>query len=392
MPINHAALRREYQAHQRDGHPERFTENLKEALDAKELRPEDFSIAQLFEEFVEGGREILRDWRSGHDGPPLTSSERLAEAAGYVSTGLFTNITGPIIFSAVHEGYNLPELVFSRIVPTMPTQFNGEKIPGMMRLGDESEIVNEGDNYPELGIGEDWIETPETVKRGGIVSLTKEAIFFDRTGLIIQRAREVGEFLGINKEKRIIDAVIDENSTKHRFRWRGTTYATYQASTPWANLKGSNGLADWSDIDTAEQLFDGMVDPYTGEPILITPKHLVVTRQLLYTARRIVNATEVREVTNSDDTVTITGNPVPSYEIVTSQLLAARMATDTTWYLGDVSKLVKYMENWSLTTEEQGQSSDAAFERDLVMRFKASERGAAATFEPRAVVKNTVGA
>lgn len=390
MPINHQALRRQYEACVRDRQPQRFVENLREALDAKELRPEDFSVAQLFEEFVEDGREILRAWRRGEDGPPLTNSERLAEAAGYVSTALFTNITGPIIFSAVHEGYNLPELVFSRLVPTQPTQFNGEKIPGMMRLGDESEIVNEEDNYPELGIGEDWIETPETVKRGGIVSLTKESIFFDRTGLLIQRAREVGEFLGVNKEKRIIDAVIDENSTKHRYKWRGTTYATYQTSSPWINVKGSNALVDWTDIDAAEQLFDAMVDPYTGEPILVTPKHLIVTRQLLYTARRIVSATEIRTATDTGATTTIAGNPVTPYEIVTSQLLASRMGTDTNWYLGDIGKAFRYMENWSLTTEEQGQSSDAAFERDLVMRFKASERGAAATFEPRAMVKNTV--
>lgn len=390
MPINHTALRRQYEACVRDRQPQRFVENLREALDAKELRPEDFSVAQLFEEFVEDGREILRAWRRGEDGPPLTNSERLAEAAGYVSTALFTNITGPIIFSAVHEGYNLPELVFSRLVPTQQTQFNGEKIPGMMRLGDESEIVNEGDNYPELGIGEDWIETPETVKRGGIVSLTKESIFFDRTGLLIQRAREVGEFLGVNKEKRIIDAVIDENSTKHRYKWRGTTYATYQTSSPWINVKGSNALVDWTDIDAAEQLFDAMVDPYTGEPILVTPKHLIVTRQLLYTARRIVSATEIRTATDTGATTTIAGNPVTPYEIVTSQLLASRMGTDTNWYLGDIGKAFRYMENWSLTTEEQGQSSDAAFERDLVMRFKASERGAAATFEPRAMVKNTV--
>ena len=57
--------------------------------------------------------------------------------------------------------------------------------------------------YPNVGLGEDYIETPSTTKRGFIVPVTREAIFFDRTHLILQRAAEVGEVLGLNKEKRL---------------------------------------------------------------------------------------------------------------------------------------------------------------------------------------------
>ena len=46
--------------------------------------------------------------------------------------------------------------------------------------------------YPHLGFGEDYIETPSTTKRGFIVPVTKEAIFFDRTHLILSRAAEAG--------------------------------------------------------------------------------------------------------------------------------------------------------------------------------------------------------
>ena len=35
--------------------------------------------------------------------------------------------------------------------------------------------------------------TPQTAKRGFIVPVTKEAIFFDRTNLVLQRAAEVGD-------------------------------------------------------------------------------------------------------------------------------------------------------------------------------------------------------
>ena len=62
--------------------------------------------------------------------------------------------------------------------------------------------------YPSVGLSEDYIETPSTTKHGFIVPVTREAIFFDRTHLILQRAAEVGEVLGLNKEKRLLDLVI----------------------------------------------------------------------------------------------------------------------------------------------------------------------------------------
>ena len=75
-------------------------------------------------------------------------------------------------------------------------------------MSDEVAEVRPGMPYPSLGFAEDYIETPQTTKRGFIVPVTKEAIFFDRTHLILQRAAEVGEVLGLNKEKRLIDLLI----------------------------------------------------------------------------------------------------------------------------------------------------------------------------------------
>ena len=89
--------------------------------------------------------------------------------------------------------------------------------------------------YPHLGFGEDYIETPSTTKRGFIVPVTKEAIFFDRTHLVLSRAAEVGEVLGLNKEKRLIDLVI---GVTNNYKWKGTTYNTYQTSDAVDQLAG----------------------------------------------------------------------------------------------------------------------------------------------------------
>ena len=117
--------------------------------------------------------------------------------------------------------------MLSRLVDTIPTRLDGERIPGIGRISDEVAEVRPGMPYPSLGFAEDYIDTPQTTKRGFIVPVTKEAIFFDRTHLILQRAAEVGEVLGLNKEKRLIDLLI---GATNNYKWKGTAYNTYSST------------------------------------------------------------------------------------------------------------------------------------------------------------------
>ncbi len=288
-------------------------------------------------------------------------------------------------------GFDDEAFVFSNIVPNVPTKFNGEIIPGIGRMGDVAEVIPEGKPYPRAGLSEDWIKTPVTQKRGIMIDLTREAVFFDRTADLINKASELGRWLGYNKELRLIDAFVDENVTTHRYNWRDTAYASYQTSTPWDNVTASATLTDWTDIDEAEQTLAGILDPNTGTPILNMAKDLVVARQNLYTARRIVNATEVRVGDGASNTTnTISKNPVTTnYRIVSSQLLAARMATDTNWYLGDIARMIQYRENFPLQVEQAPVGSGDMWERDIAMSWKAGERGAAVVVEPRVTTKCT---
>lgn len=374
--------------------------DLTEAMESGAIDMNRVSIRGLFEAFIPGGREVVESWGEGgrYTGGGISLNQVLQEDAGAVTADQFSNITGQIVYNRILQGFAAEEYVFSKIIPNVPTQFNGERIAGVSRIGDEAQVVPEGRPYPQVGMSEDYIDTPQTLKRGMIDALTKEAIFFDRTGVILARAGEVGEFLGLNKEKRLIDAFIDKNTTAHQYNWRGTTYATYQASTPWINVKTSNGLADWTNVDAAEQIFQNITDPWTGEPIMIQPKDLVVTRQNLYVARRIVNATNIQVVTpgfatSGSPSKTDTQNPIQDYRIISSALLKARMAlaseATTDWFIGDVAEAINYMENFPLTVVQAPVNSQAEFERDIVMQWKASERGAAAVVEPRRLVRSS---
>lgn len=381
--------------------PEAVEDTVRGWLDSRQAQAHHFRVRPLFEALVPEGREMLQEWSTGGFS---SSTRRLLEAGAVVSSS-FSNITGQIVYSRTLEYFQLPEFVFTREVDTMPSQFLGmEKIAGISEIGDESEIVDEGMPYPLAGIQEDWIEAPAGRKRGKIVALTWESVFADRTGDLLKRAGNVGRWLGHNKEKRIIDAIVDENAGAvsatmggHRYHWRGTSYATHQTNAAVApfynNVVTSNALADWTDIEAAELQMSRIRDPYTNEPMEITPDVVVVTKQLEYTARYVIQATTAHVAvggypTNATATRYELPNFLPKYRVVTSQLLETRMTTDTDWILANLRRAVAYKEIRPLTVEQAPANHPDEFNRDIVNQWKVSEFGAPFVQEPRAIVES----
>lgn len=300
----------------------------------------------------------------------------------------------------------MEKMPFSDLIPTKPTEIlDMEKIPGISEVGDEFSVIGEGSEYPNFGVVEDYHEIAAKEKRGGIVPVTKEAIFGDKTKQLLPRCRNLGAFLKLNKEKRLIDAAIDENAGArsaalggHRYFWKGTSYASYQSTTPWVNIRASNGLVDETDLEQAWLRLVQITDPYTGEPIIQQATHIIVTPQNVMTAYRILKSIQVAMHAGG---YPLTGNPVETVspsglpaiglqglQVLSSQLLAARAATDTDWWLGSPAKAFAYYSAWDVTTEEAPPNSRESFTRDIVFQFRASEMGVAATEDPRYMVEN----
>ena len=388
--IDHKRERRLYEAAVADRNPNRYLDDLKEGFDKKQVNPRDFSLRKLFEEFVKDGSEVVNSWSGG-----TNSGVKLYEAGSEVNTAAFSNITQQVLSAMAIEGLTPEAMPFSALIPTFSTRFNGEKLPGVGDLGDVGAAVPEGRPYPNAGVGQNWVESPTTTKRGVIVPVTKEAIFFDQTGMVLEKCRGVGEALAIGKEKRAIDCVIDENVTTHRYKWRGTAYATYQTSTPWDNVSASSTLEDYTDINNVIQTFNGILDPMTGEPVVAQPTHLICAQETEWTAKRILNATALSiqiggYPTSGNISKTTFGNLVPQLTLLSTALVAARMATDTSWYVGNPAKAFVFMENWPITVAQAPMNSELEFTSDIAFRFRASEMGAYFVREPRQMVKATV--
>lgn len=355
--------------------------------------------------------DLLAEAIFGHDAVfKIKHGASMHEAAAGVNVTAFANIIGQQFFSSVMEAYQNEAFVFSGLVPSRQTRFNGEKIPGIAPLpGGTVPTVDPGTDYPAMGFGEDYVETPATVKRGFTVPVQKEAVFFDLTGNILQQASEVGEVMGVDKEKRIIAVAIGAVANH---RWKGTDYATYSADgstgvpsgTPISGLINhiaNNPLVDWSDVDEVEQLFNNILNPTTGEPVVMSVPSIVAAYPSKNVLERILTASEIRTTTNTN-TVTVSRNPVggAGYNAYASRQLYRRIMAPAaagglnksasiagkSWLMGDFKKAFAYMENWGVTPSVAAPNSEAEFRRDIVAEYKVTERAVAACINPRYVV------
>lgn len=400
MSIKYANLVKHFQVD-----PVVAARELHEAIAKKEIRQRDFGeIGGLFEAVF--GWEEFSHCRSDRQ---RLVNQHVFESSGAVNTAMFQAISGQIVYSAVLEGWESVPAVFGPLIPEVPTQFlDGEKIAGVTDIGDEGQHIKEGDPYPLASVTEDWINTPPLKKRGLMCAVTREAVFSDRTGQLLERCNGVGESLRYADENRAIDCVIDENAGAasavvggHRYHRKGNSIATYGNSSgthDFDNLQATNTLLDYTDIENAELLLDAMLDPGTG---LVTGKyraaaqHLVVPSGLVHTAKQVLHATEVRVhvggyPTSGNLVDRASGNTLQTYQIVTSPMLAARLATDTHWFLGNIAKAFRKMVAWRLETSQAPANSHEEFQRDIVAQYKAGHCDAYTTFDPRYMIQNTV--
>ncbi len=156
-------------------------------------------------------------------------------------------------------------------------------------------------------------------------------------------------------------------------------------------------MVDWTDIDAAEQLFANILDPNTGEPVLAQSTTVLVMPAYRHAAHRIFNAEQITYTAAGSATTTWAANPLGNYTVVESRLAYRRVIAaghpaeqaKKWWFLGNFRKAFAYMENWPITVTQSAANSEAEFNQDIVVRFKASERGAAAVINPRYVVMST---
>ena len=310
----------------------------------------------------------------------------MREAVDPVNLKAFNNITGNLILQPTLEAYKSADFIADQLFTQETAIDDKTRQIGLGTIDDDAVVVKEGEEYKDVKFGEDYIDIPESDKRGVKIGITREMLFFDRTGQVIQRAREIGDIVGRNRELRMLRTFLGLDNT---FKRKGVARNTYVAAAdPRINLKGGTPLVDWTSVNNAWQLFATMTDDNApANPINVMPDTLVVPMAKIMTARQIMSATEIRSVNGTE--TRIAANPVAGMAtIITSpwitNLLTRSIANggagltqvqaDNTWFFGQPKKSFVYRTLMPLQIEAST-GGTANFERDVVAEFKASERG-----------------
>jgi hypothetical protein len=333
------------------------------------------------------GREYMRKVEQSSSRPLVVS-----EAADPVASKAFLNISGNLVYQGVVEAYNSPTLIGSQLVTEETSTEDNTREIGIAPIDDRDTIVPEFEEYRDVKFGEDYIDIPKSDKRGMKIAITKEAVFFDRTGLVIEQARSIGERLAVTKEIQILQVVMGVNNT---FSRKGVSVNTYLTSGNRINEKSGLPITDWTSFSKAEMMFDAMRDDRKNpEPIMVMPNAILVPKAKVWDTKRILNATEVRTTTGT--TQTNGANPIGNgMTVLTSPWITSILQNSATatgvdkglgltatqaenyWFMGDFKKAFRYRTLFPLQVVAAGPNNDADFERDVVAQFRASMRGVA---------------
>ncbi len=375
------------------------------------LRPDEFSLRNLAESIIgddwhtqlnpDAVQRIALMESLGHT-PLLEASTGAVNATAFANINAFTAVVSGLLEVSIMEAWKSPQFIADQLMPPTDTRmFDGRKVIGTTRIGDQAEERLPGNPTKRVQFGERWIVQPRTVENALACEVTQEAVFLDLTGEVLEQANGVGEWLGYRKDLRCIDAFIGVTNT---YNYKGNAYNTYLTSGFYTNSLTGNELVHWSNFQTAEIAFRDMTDPDTGTRVMIQPNTVLVNREKLYTAQSILNATNVQyrdapgSTTNAQQ-IREFPNPIRQYTILESPLVYQH-CTDTDglalsasnagklWFLFEKGKAFKYATNWPLRTQQAAPNQVDMIDRGVVLYVKADERGVPMVYEPRRMLKN----
>lgn len=311
--------------------------------------------------------------------------------------------------------------------------------PSTPQMQEDLLLKRPGKEFAKFTMGENYLDLPATELRGGILDIDRTAIYSDRTGLISKSAQDVGNILGKRKEIRGLQFLTGIDTTapyKECYNWDGgiakqldiwqsatgtTSHQLASASLktrkfPFVNDVPSNPLNDYTTFKESDLAFSQIVDPNDGWPLsLKMGQDVFFPYSQRFDVARITNAFQVYQISQGLATggqfgtgsiMTASPNPVntlgtirPNTSRLLSQVMLANPATyavggagekvdpELVWFTGEF-KEIKYMENWPVKVIQRPSLSEAEFLQDVVLGFRADERGRWTCFNPRKIQRN----
>jgi len=357
----------------------RTREDVKTFLRSGKIEAKDLSIREMFDTFVVAKHPHLAgDLRNAQP-------EALAEA---MTASDFPYATSELIHSVVIPAYNYEMESAMSLVTEVTSNNEIEDIVGFGSV-DRLEVVLPNQPYPETRIDEKRVRI-QNYKLGHKLPLTREAVVFDKTGELVSRASRIGVKAGQQMHEYILTRCMDIASTltgqaaNTSLNINGTARAMYaDTHAAWDTVANDNVSASsalgTSGLESATALLMQMQDK-KGDYVSVNPNTILVGPSNWAVATRLMVDT------TQPDTANRAGNIFQGrYNVIVTPFISA--ATD--WYIGDFASQMRLQRVWGPEITVIGNSSQLAFDRDVVSQYKFSDFVGVGATDYRFAVKCT---
>src|SRR5262245_18599653 len=226
-------------------------------------RPDEFKLRDIGEAIFghDGFRELYDPGSSGFNfGMSRYLQEATVGPEVMVDINTYNQAIAGLVNAEIMRRFQEPEFIGRNLVSINPTKMNGQAFIGIVGVRPTSVLAKgrkPGEQHAMVGLGSAKQISPETVEQALKCVVTREAVFFDLTGDVLEAAAGVGEELAYGMEIEIANEILGVSNSYNR---NGTSYNTYQTAAPYIN-DHVNPFADEIDVDDARQLFVAMRDP-----------------------------------------------------------------------------------------------------------------------------------
>jgi len=365
---------------------------LLENIKAGNVEPSNLSIRTIMEACLQEAGYNQIPW-----GENKSDNEELREA---ISASAFPSITKYIIYSEIMPAYEARKEDLSPLFREgTSSRSDVERVAGFT-AAEGVEYVAENHPYQRTDFHEKYAEV-HLHKYGKIIDLSKEAIYNDNTGQLIERASRIGDKWSEQFEQYLIQTIEmlsrsgldgwESSSTLKCATFDGTVvtnaifystdHSAYDYMGSQTNSNKTTSVLDTAGLDAAYLLFADMVDN-RGDKINIRPKTLLIHPKKASIAFQLLGSPGQYDTGNNAINPWAKGGLLNLGKPIVSPYINV----NTDWYLGDFKKqiLVLFWEKPNVTT--QGRNSEAAFNSDTVAAWKFAVGMGAANTEYRAVV------
>ncbi len=352
----------------------------------EKVEPEQFSLREAWEAFCGPVNRTLPNanahTRSGFVSQPLVEEVR--------STS-FAYVTGSVLARSVMKAYNAVPSVLDKLVTKQASSLRHEPMQGFQAFTG-IEDVPEGGEYPDTGFEDKATMNPEPAKRGLQISVTDEAVLYDRTGQLLGKAAGIGRTMQNDREKHGMYRVQDLTGYKSFYPMVGGTptqtdiFRASAAGAAWYNITvnqtAANALVDWTDIDAAMLLFSAMLDE-ASEPITIAPREVLVPYALWSTILRVLGATSIKG-TAGTNTEMLGPNVIPQAVGGTLTPLTSVFMNDaTSWFIGDFKSQYVEREIWPIQLATLPRDAT----KDILIGYRARRKSQVEAVSDKYVVR-----